>query len=315
MTLRVVLAWDDDIDKAGNLLAASDFLDGDDGEVDAVEGVNPTLDNIIVYENDDSRADATNIRARGTFQMNTWPNTKRLTMFGARAGGLIDSEAATQQGGSGTDTLYVKNELNMSVQAGDNWISDNSYLYASQDNAAVLAAMFVYSYGQRYPYRGGHMQWIRKVADAAETGADAMYQAWATQLTGVAPGLDPKKQYVLRGVVHEAAASAKAAIGAIVQPQASAFKLVGPSWLDFGMCQTIYLDDGIPCIGSDGFVAKTGSATAADTPYVWLGFEEYGSPSMADLKKGTFSKPAGASANKIGGTLSGLLGGLAGNRR
>ena len=304
MSLRVVVASDDDIDIVGNVMADADFWDGDDGEVDAVNKVNPILRNLIVWENS-TTADATNKRTRGEFQMNTWPNTRRIISWGKRAGGIAASEAASEQTCPGKDMLMVTDEMNLPCESGDDWISDNTKLYASVDNAQVLGVAFVYSYGERYPYRGGHMQWIRKVADAAETGADAFYQAWASDLTGTTPGLDPKKTYVLRGVMHEAAATAKAAIGAIVQPQASAFKIFGPAWSDFAMCGTIYMDDGILVEGQDGFVAKTGSGGAADTPYVWLGFEEYG---------GSGGRPAGLKVSPTGGTVKtgGGLGGMGG---
>ena len=309
MSLRVVVASDDDIDIAGNVLSDADFWDGDDGEVDAVNKVNPILRNILVWENS-TTADATNLRTRGEFQMNTWPNTRRIISWGKRAGGIAATEAATVLTCPGKDMLMVSDEMNLPCESGDDWISDNTKLYSSVDNATVLGAAFVYSYGERYPYKGGHIQWIRKVADAAESAADAFYQAWASDLTGTTPGLDPKKTYVLRGVMHEGAASAKAAIGAIVQPQASAFKLFGPSWSDFAMCGTVYLDDGILVQGQDGFVAKTGSGGGADTPYVWLGFEEYGGsagrPAGSKASAGAPSKPGGGLGGVVGRILSGM---------
>jgi len=279
MSLRCVVASDDDIDKAGNALADADFWDGDDGEVDGIDLgdgkiMEPTLRDIIVWENS-TMADVTNRRTRGEFQPNTWANTRRILVWGARQGGIFASEAASIPVGVGTDLLEVNGNMNMPLKAGFDWISDNTKLYASVDNAEVTGVMFVYSYGNRYPYKGGKMQWIRKVADAAETGADAFYTAWSTDLTGVTPGLDPDKQYVLRGICHEAAATGKGAIGAFANPQASSFKLFGPSWGDFAMCVTVFLDDGILVDGEDGFTARTASATGADTPYVWLGFEEW----------------------------------------
>lgn len=316
MTLRCVVATDDDIDAAGNALADADFWDGDDGEVDAMKSengapINPELTNLIVWENADARADVTNRRTRGTFQMNTWPNTRRMTIWGARSSGLVATEAAAEGCGVGTDLLSVGEAFNIPLSSGDDWISDGSYLYASQTNAAVTGAMFVYSYGTRYPFRGGHMQWIRKVADAAESAADAFYTAWSTDLTGTAPGLDPKKAYVLRGVCHEAAATGKAPLGAFAQPQASGYKIFGPSWGDFAMCVTIFTHDGIPCSGQDGFTTRTASATAADTPYVWLGFEEYGTAS-GQISGGTGlggGIPGGGSFGG-GGAAGGGFGGI-----
>ena len=295
MSLRCVVASDDDIDIAGNALADADFWDGDDGEVDSIDGYgDPVLRDIVVWENS-TMADVTNRRTRGEFQPNVWPNTKRILIWGSRQGGLFATEAASIPVGVGTDILEVHGNMNLPCKAGFDWISDQTKLYASVDNAHVTGAIFAYSYGTPYPYQGGKMQWIRKVADAAETGADVFYQAWATDLTGITPGLDPDKKYILRGICHEAAATGKGAIGAYAQPQASAFKIFGPSWADFGMCVTIYMQDGILVDGEDGFVTKTASAAAADTPYVWLGFEEY------EVKPGASAE---TTVNKVGGSVS-----------
>lgn len=299
MVLMVSAAADDDIDLAGNALADADFWAGQDAEVDSMFGVDPVLREIYVWENGDGLDDATNVNTYGTFQLNTWPNTRRITVFG-EWGGIWGSAADSQP----TMNYFYKHEptLNVQMRAGDDWVSDGSYLYGSDTNSVSCGALFCYSYGQTYPYRGGHIQWISKVADAAEAAADALDQAWATDLTGVSPGLDPHKMYVLRGIGHEAAATAKGAHGAWAHPQNSPAYLVGPAMGDFARSMHLFLYDGIPVSGGDGFEALTAGGGAADTPIVWLGFEEYGEGGSPSLSSAPTVK-----TNKVGGTLSGLL--------
>lgn len=303
MVLRIVAASDDDIDAAGVALADADFWRGNDAEVDAINGVNPQLRDIMVWEHGDALDDYTNVRTRGTFQLNTWPNTRRLTVFG-EWGGISATETATLP----INPMHIHNStMDIQMEAGDDWVSDGSVIYSSDTNSVVTGAAFCYSYGTRYPWSGKPLQWIRKVAGAAEGGADAVYEAWTSDLTGTAPGLDPHKQYILRGVGHEAAATAKGGIGAWAAPQASAYEIFGPAIGDFAISMHVFTYDGIPVNGQDGFTAYTGSHGAADTPYVWLGFEELGAT------PGKSAGTAGASGPApVGGKL-GNIGKIGGN--
>jgi len=271
MAVRTVVTYDDDIATAGTALADADAQLGDDLEVDGIDGyASPVLRSVRCWENS-TLADATNVRTRVDLQMNTWPNTRRLTVFG-RWGGIWGSAADMEP-----NKELVWNAdgfLNIPVKPGDDWVSDASKVYSSVANGPSCVA-FDYSYGQEYPWSGRPLTWIRKVADAAESAADVAYTGWSSDLTGTAPGLDPGKMYILRGVGHEGAATAKAGMFASVHPQASPFRLVGWGNGDFDISITIYLWDGILCSGQSGFTCETLSATAADTPYVWLGFEEY----------------------------------------
>lgn len=308
MVLMVAAAADDDIDLAGNALADADFWAGQDAEVDSMFGVDPTLREIFVWENGDGLDDATNVNTMGTFQLNTWPNTRRITVFG-HWGGIWGSAADSQPTVPGY--LYKHDAtLNVPMRAGDDWVSDGSVLYGSDTNSVSVGALFCYSYGQTYPYKGGHIQWISRVADAAEAAADALDQAWAMDLTGVTPGLDPHKQYVLRGIGHEAAATARGSHGAWAHPQNSPAYLVAPCIGDFSRSMHLFLYDGIPVSGGDGFEALTASGGAADTPIVWLGFEEYGEAGSPSLSGGPTIMPGGGGFGAGGTTGAGSMSGI-----
>src|SRR4030066_643494 len=153
--LRVNVCSDDDIDLAGNLVADADYWDGDDGSVDSIteesgKVMEPVLRDIIVWENS-TIADARNYLTRGSFQMNTWPNTRQLNIFGSKVGGIFGAEALSRPQ-TPNDMLHVTGKYNIKLESGDDWISDNTKLYASVDNATVVGAMFAYQYGQGIPY-------------------------------------------------------------------------------------------------------------------------------------------------------------------
>lgn len=304
MAVRTVVTYDDDIATAGTALADADAQLGDDLEVDGIDSYpDPVLRSVRVWENS-TLADATNSRTRVDLQMNTWANTRRLTIFG-KWGGIWGSAADSEPN---KELVWAADGfLNIPCKPGDDWVSDASKVYSSVANGPTCVA-WDYSYGQEYPWSGRPLTWIRKVADAAESAADVAYTGWSSDLTGTAPGLDPQHNYILRGVGHEAAATAKAGMFASVHPQASPFRLVGFGNGDFDMSFTVYLWDGIPCSGQSGFTCETLSATAADTPYIWLGFEDVTVASGSVSGGGAFSQPGGGGLTQsTGGRSTGAM--------
>jgi len=276
MVLHQILAHDDDWATTGTQIADTDFLD-DDGKIDTdANNQNPILRHIELFVRDTFAATVTK-PGYATLQMNPWPNTSRITIIGQIMNAILtDSGAATESLLFRDNVRLVSFPMNLPLSKGDDWVSANSKIYAPADNAD-MQLLFSYQYGQAYPYQGGHIIWIRKVADAAEATTDTWDEAFSDVLTGETPGLDPAKNYILRGIGHEAGAAAKLGIAARAGKQSGGYKIIGPAGPDNGMCLTVYLNDGIPCRGDDGFIAET-CGGAADTPYVWLGFEEVGTP-------------------------------------
>lgn len=282
--LHCVGGHDDAIAAAGTALTDA-FFKNNDGEPDTIMGMRPVLRDIILADID-VHSDLVPGLAKVTLQPNTWPNTKRITHLCDVIGGTFATEAATAPLGTNVPgILDVKGRYNIPIEDDLTWVDGtNGKAYATEDNADI-ALILAYSYGKAFPYSGvNRIHWVEKVADAAEATADAYDEAWATSLKGVAPGLDGKKKYILRGIWHRAAAAAK--LGCLVRGgvQDNPFKIIGPGTGTLGRLATLFHFDGIPVSGDDGYIAET-LGGAADTPYAALGFEDLSGPGNFKAKK------------------------------
>jgi hypothetical protein len=187
---------------------------------------------------------------------------------------------------------------NKAYNPGTSWISDGSKLYATTANADISLIMY-YSYGPELPFLGdwSKCQVIRKVADAAMAAADVWDESWSTTLKGVSPGLDPDKEYVIRGGGGEAAATDKVGIATRFYLQHQGEKLICPAGMDMGRFLNVFLWDGIPMMGGDGVTSDyIGGVT--DTPYSWILVEEY--PGAMEYARGGPSRPGGARPEPTG---------------
>ncbi|MHC4675637.1 MAG: hypothetical protein ACYTBZ_24380 [Planctomycetota bacterium] len=259
----------------GGTAIGATLIKDDDGIIDTDSSGNvPYLRRILLGEVDvytDEIVDA----ASWSLRPNKWPSTERLTgVSDFNASEITDSAAATQHPNI-QKQLWVEAMHDMKMEKGLSWISSDSKVCASLANPDV-ALIWAYSYGERYPYRGGNLIRVTKVADGATAAADVFDEAWSTTLQGVGSGLDNTKNYVLRGIGYHPAAKDKLSLLARAGLQKGEHKIIGfgpGNMLSF--VETIYLFDGIPCRGDDGFKAETlGGAT--DTPWVTLIFEEWG---------------------------------------
>jgi len=248
------------------------------------EGQLPYLTDVIMHEFD---AMSTQIgsNAHWTLRPNTWPSTRTLAGYvdfcssqNAQVGAFVDPTFDS--------TTTVTGRFNIPLEANTSWISANSKIFATEANSDILMCL-VYSYGQRYPYRGGHLQYVSAVSGSAMT-ADTWTQCWSQNLQGVGFGLDPTKTYVLRGVGGGNDVHSEVCMGFLATKQTGFHQMVG-----FGagntpaQHMTYFLHDGIPCNGLDGFTTF-GLEGATGTPWVTLCFEEYG-PSTAG--RGAFGAP------------------------
>lgn len=155
------------------------------------------------------------------------------------------------------------------------WISSNSKVYASLANADVLL-LWCYSYGPTYPYQGGRLHRIYKVADGAIAAADVFDEAWSAQLTGVTPGLDETKDYIIRGVIYDPAAKDELGVAVRIGTQKGPYKMIGVGPGNFlHRTETIFWYDGIPIHGLTGIIAEHLAGTTA-TPWAGLVLEEIG---------------------------------------
>lgn len=261
--------------RTGGTALTAALIKDDDGIVDEDQQGNiPILRDVLMGEFDVATDELVN-NGWWSLQPNKWPNTQRLTGYTDHyAAEITDSGAATQHPSMKRQTI-VTGKFNVQLTKGMDWISTNSKVAASIANADV-ALILVYQYGTAYPYQGGRLHRIMKVADAAMAAADVFDEAWSAQLTGTSPGLDETKNYILRGVIFEPAAKDKLSALVRVGTQKGPYKAIG-----FGngnmlsSHETLFLHDGIPVHGTTGFVAEhLGGVT--DTPWAGLVFEEYG---------------------------------------
>jgi hypothetical protein len=269
------------------ITAALTFNDDLIVDVDS-EGQLPYLTDVIMHEFDVCATGA-GLNAHWTLRPNTWPSTRTLAGYCD----VFTSQYA--QVGADVDvgfpmTDFVRGRFNIPLAANTSWISSDSKIYATAANSDILMCL-VYSYGQRYPYKGGHLQYVSAVAGGAAT-ADTWTQAWSQNLQGVGYGLDPTKTYVLRGVGGGNDVVDEVCMGFMGSKQTGFHQMVG-----FGggntphQHMTYYMHDGIPVNGLDGITANM-LLGATGTPWVTLCFEEYGGSTVGTGRFGAPTRPS-----------------------
>lgn len=176
----------------------------------------------------------------------------------------------------GDSRILVTGKYNKQLEADTTWVNANTKAGGTIINAD-LAILLVYQYGSAIPYKpGNRLIRISKVADAASAAADVFDEAWYSQLLTTQQGLDPGKNYILRGVGYESAAVDKLNAVARIGVKGSDNKICGLGPGNFlGYVETLYLFDGIPCKGDSFFKAET-LGGVADTAWVTAIFEELG---------------------------------------
>lgn len=291
----------------GTAIAATDILD-DDGKIDEdSQGRTPTLMAVVGAEYD-VLTDELVGNGWWSLQPNKWPNTRRIT-------GYLNHVASERtESGAGTFHIDVPRQIiinqmfDIPMTKNLDWISGNTKWATSILNADVCL-LWCYSYGPRYPWNpANRLHRILKVADGAMAAADVFDEAWAAQLTGVTPGLDETKDYIIRGVIFEPAVKDKLSALVRISTQKGEYKVIG-----FGpgnmlqSVETIFAFDGIPIHGLTGLRAEhLGGAT--DTPYAGVILEEIGESYVAGAR-GTVGATTLPAAPPGGTTL--IPGGLA----
>jgi len=261
---------------AGGTAITSALIKNDDGKIDADSQKRlPSLMAVLGAEFDVLTDEVT---PAGWWQLqpNKWPNTRRLSGdLQHVASELTDSGGNTHHPGV-PRRIIVNQMFDMPMTKDLDWISDNSKVAGTIVNADV-GLMWCYSYGPRYPWNPyARLHRIFKVADGAMAAADVFDEGWSAQLTGVTPGLDENKDYIIRGVIYEPAAKDKLAIAVRVGTQKGEYKMIGFGPGNFlQSVETIFAFDGIPIHGLTGLTAEhLGGAT--DTPYAGVILEEIG---------------------------------------
>lgn len=232
------------------------------------QGQLPVLRDVILHEFDINGADV-GCNAQWSLRPNTWPSTRTLAGFATHCSSQINGPLSTPL----PQETVVEGKYNIPLDANLSWISANSKVFATAANADVLLGL-VYSYGTTYPYKGGHIQYVSAVAGGAAT-ADTWTQAWSQNLQGVGYGLDPAKNYVLRGVGGGNDAVDEVCMGFMATKQTGFHQMVGfGGGNDAIQHMTWYMHDGIPCTGLDAWTTFM-LLGATGTPWVTLAFEEY----------------------------------------
>lgn len=274
MTLHCIPFHDDAIGAAtsgwcqgGTALTAA-LVYNDDLIVDVDSNGNiPKLTDVIMHEFDVNGADAGSY-AHWSLRPNTWPSTRTLTGHVTH----VSSQATGPLDLVHPQETFIRGQFDIPLEPGLSWISSDSKVFATAANADIMLVL-VYSYGTRYPYRGGHLQCV--ATTSATMVADTWTQAWSSSLQGVGFGLDPNKTYVLRGIVTNNDAVDEVHMGAMLKKQSGMHQMVGVgSGNALEAHTTWFMHDGIPCSGLDGWTAL-GLEGATGVPVIGGWFEEY----------------------------------------
>lgn len=284
MTLHTELYHDDGVaagtaGRGGGTAITAALVKNSDAKINDIDGVLPNFLGCLLSDID-VHTDEIVGKAWWELQPNTWPATKRITGWGD----YYPCEATDSAGETHHPTLPYRINfspiVDLPLTKGMDWISSFSKVAGTIVNSDI-GLIFVYSFGTRYPYTGGRLHRIGKVADGAMAAADVFDEAWTAQLTSVTPGLDPNIQYVLHGVGYEPAAKDKLAVAVRVGKEQGAHKMIGFGTGNMlGYVETFYAFDGIPFQGDDALIAEhLGGVT--DTPYAYIIAEEVGAASRA----------------------------------
>jgi len=297
---------------AGGTAITSALIKNDDGKIDDdPQGRLPNLMAVIGCENDVLTTDV----ARLSFwqlQPNKWPNTRRLV------GNMIWHPNEISESAAGTiqplipQQVVMEQMFDIPMTKDMDWISGDSKIAGPIVNAD-MGLIWAYSYGPRYPWNPyARLHKIVKVADNAIAAADVFDEAWSEQLTGVTPGLDETKDYIIRGTIVEPSAKDKGAIFGRVGTQKSPYKMIGVGSFNHAQrVETIWAFDGIPIHGLTGLTFEHLFA-ATDTPYGGVILEEVGEAYNQPPRGGRQTPPGGGGGGvpgAVGNRFRGLGGG------